>query len=617
MYGSVVYIDLVIRREVKIMSNNDIESLAVIAVKLSLIDTKHLQPDISENDKTPSWDGSVFIYKENKGVKSDMLGKVPVQVKGKIEKNHTKNEISYSMDVSDLRNYQNDGGCLLFVVYIDPKNRMKQKIYYNTLTPVKLDRILKNTTKNQVKKSIKLKAFPHDNYMKENILRNFYWDCYRQRSIHANDYIEFDKIGKIKNIEEIRIPVTSSTKSGPSYRTLLESEIYLYAKRKDMSTLIPVSALPIIKNISNIEECNVSIDDKTYYDKIKIIREIDGITLCIGESMKLIFKDQEDVYKISYESSNKARVLAKDLEFNLEMMEAGYFKIDDEKITIEKDKIVYENYDTEKLNQNLAYAKDVVKALDILGCYDDISLDELDGKDNYFLNLLIEAFVYNKAIGGIKELKQPASYVCIGKLKFYLYFEETEFENEYKVYNFFDKYLPATYCEKGNKNNSYDVSQFVILNKNDFLNASNIDFDKVITDFKSIKHNSLTFSTANYYLLELLAAADIAEGKRKEKILKACEDFALWIKKAPDEELEDEIKTINLLQVYKRQRDLTDEEKDELYKILENNSNNNQYMVGAYLLLGQQIQAERFFNKMSKDERNNFKEYPIYNFWNE
>lgn len=597
------------------INNNDIESLAVMAVKTSLIDTEYLQQDISENDKTPSWDGSVFIYNENKGDKSKILGKVPVQVKGKGEKNHTKNEVSYSMDVSDLRNYLNDGGCLLFVVYIDPNNKTKHKIYFNTLTPVKLKKILKNIKK-QKTKSIRLKTFPFDSDKKEDIFRNFYYDCKRQRSINANDYIDFDKIGKMKNIEEIRIPFSSNSKSDP-YKTILENEIYLYVKPKDFSTLIPVNALPKINSISSLIDCNISVNNIIYYDKIKTIREIDGVTLCIGESLKLIFKDKEDKFEISYESSDKARVLAKDLEFNLKMMEAGYFKINDEELTIDKDKIVYENYNTEKLNQNLAFAKDVVKVLDILGCDDDICLDDLDKKDMNYLNMLIDAFLYDKSIGGINNLKNPVSYVCVGELKFYLYFEETESKNEYKVYNFFDKYLPATYCEKGNKDNSYDISQFVILNKNDFLTASNVDFDKIILDFKNIKHNRMTFSNANYYLLELLSAADIAVGKRKEKILKACEDFALWIKEAPDDELEDEIKTMNLLQVYKRQRDLTDEEEDELYDIVENNSDNNQYMVGAYLLLGQQRQAERFFNKMSKEDQKDFKEYPIYNFWEE
>lgn len=594
------------------LNNKDIETLAVSAVRESITISNHLEGYISENDKEPSWDGSIIIYGNKKGNKSDIIGRVSVQVKGKKEKNHRRKEITYKMKVSDLRNYLNDGGCILFVVYINPNN-MAKKIYYNALTPVELKIILKNT-ENQDNKNIRLKHFPTDVNKKDDILLNFYNNSNRQ-NLYNVAFLKLNQVKEMKNFENLVIPISSFSKIDP-HKALLENDVYFYANTKDTTISIPVGHILKIVNTSNYIKCSISIDEQIYYEKIKIVRTRDEDILCIGESLKLIFKDTEDMYKISYESSNKARVLAKDLEFNLKMMEAGYFKIDDEKITIEKDKIVYENYDIEKLNQNLAFAKDVVKALDILGCEEDICFDELDEKDWDSLNILVDAFVYGKNIGGIKKLENPFSNVYVGKLKFYLYFEEIKSTNEYKVYNFFNKNLEVTIHYQDRKKEAFDISQFIILTKNDFLTASNIDFDKVVLDFKNVKHNNRTFSTANYYLLELLAAADIAEGKRKDKILEACEDFALWIKEAPDDELEDEIKTINLLQVYKRQRDLTDDEKDELYDIVENNSNNNQYMVGAYLLLGQQRQAERFFNKMSKDERNNFKEYPIYHFWN-
>lgn len=596
------------------MNNKDIETLSVNAVRECITITDHLEQSISDNDKEPSWDGSIIIYGDKKGDKSKILGKVPVQVKGKRESKQSKNEVSYKMKVSDLRNYLIDGGCFLFLVYINPVN-MKKKIYYSALTPIKLERILENVVK-QKSKSIRFKTFPLDNNKKEDLLLNFHHDCKRQTSFKRNDYIEIEELGKINSIEEIIIPFASIIKP-LSYKTLLENEIYFYAKLKDNSTLIPVNALPKVNTISNSIDCNISIDDKTYYDNMRIVRKIDGITLCIGESLKLIFKDNEEKFKISYESSDTARVVAKDLEFSLKILGAGYFKINDEEITIDKDKIMYDNFYIDEARQDLELSKDVVKCLDTLKCEEDIHFGELKEQDWAHLNILINAFVYNENIKGLGIMKSIIRYIYVGKHKFFLYFKQIDSKDEYKVYNFFDIHLPSEYSDKSNNIESFDVSQFVILSKQDFLTCNNIDFNKILLDFKNIKHSDETFSTANYFLLELLSAADIADGKRNEKILKVCEDFALWIKEAPDDELEDEIKTINLLQVYKRQRDLSDEEEDELYEILENNSDNNQYMVGAYLLLGQQRQAERFFNKMSKDERNDFKEYPIYHFWKE
>lgn len=48
------------------MSNNNIESIRVTAGRDSLILTDNiLSPSINERDKGSSWDGEVFIYKDN------------------------------------------------------------------------------------------------------------------------------------------------------------------------------------------------------------------------------------------------------------------------------------------------------------------------------------------------------------------------------------------------------------------------------------------------------------------------------------------------------------------------------------------------------------------------
>lgn len=594
------------------MNSRDIETFSVNAVKDSITASDRLEEFISDNDKEPFWDGSIKIYREKKGIKRNSIGEVRVQVKGKEDEDHTKDEISYNMDIIDLKYYLNNGGCFLFVVYINPDNFTK-KIYYSDLTQSKLEKILKNN-KNKYTKAVKLKPFPFENGEKYDLLLKFYYESNKKDISYLNTSLDFNKLDKMDNIENLVFSSPSSS-SIDFNKVLKENRIQFYAKLKDVPVPIPIKNIPKIDTISNSVNCIVSVDGKTYYDKITIVRKINRYILYIGESLKLIYKENSDYYKIEYESSNKARVLAKDLEFNLKVLETGSFKINDIEINVGKDELIYNNFNIDALKKNLLFAKDVVKTLDILGCDDDICFNELGDQDWLHLNILINAFAYNKTISGIENISRSVCYVCVGDLKFYIYIEEIKFKNEYKIYNFFDRYLPSTYCDKNNESESFDVSQFIILKKNDFLTVSNIDFKKIFLDFKDIKHNSETFSTANYYLLELLAAADIAEGKRKEKILKACEDFALWIKEAPDDELEDEIKTINLLQVYKRQRDLTDDEKDELYDIVENNSNNNQYMVGAYLLLGKQRRAERFFDKMSKEDKNEFKKYPIYHFW--
>ena len=102
------------------MDSNAIETLSISAVRDSIDVCKYLQQYIESNDKSPSWDGYVNIYDGTDKAKAHMKGRMPVQVKGKECTDHSAEAISFSADVSDLRNYLYDGGAMYFVVLIDP-----------------------------------------------------------------------------------------------------------------------------------------------------------------------------------------------------------------------------------------------------------------------------------------------------------------------------------------------------------------------------------------------------------------------------------------------------------------------------------------------------------------
>lgn len=63
-----------------------IEESAIHALKGVLLRCPTLAAYISENDKTPSWDGQIFVYGSADQKKSDGILVVPVQVKGTASK---------------------------------------------------------------------------------------------------------------------------------------------------------------------------------------------------------------------------------------------------------------------------------------------------------------------------------------------------------------------------------------------------------------------------------------------------------------------------------------------------------------------------------------------------
>ena len=102
----------------------DIESMAVTAIKNLIAWNNYLTSFINDKDKEPSWDGNIYVYSTptNTHNKKDLVGRVPVQVKGHISCGDFPDEVSYSVDTSDLRNYLHDGGIIYFVVYLNTNN---------------------------------------------------------------------------------------------------------------------------------------------------------------------------------------------------------------------------------------------------------------------------------------------------------------------------------------------------------------------------------------------------------------------------------------------------------------------------------------------------------------
>lgn len=201
----------------------------------------------------------------------------------------------------------------------------------------------------------------------------------------------------------------------------------------------------------------------------------------------------------------------------------------------------------------------------------------------------------------------------IASLRFVLYFKKIDEDGTYEIYDFFKSEFFVVY-EIGD-GVRLPISQFFILHADDLLTVSNIDYDVLLPSFQSAEHHSDTMNRANWFLLDLLTAYDKATGKRKEKLLKTCDEFSKWIFEAQDDELCYEVRLLNRLQTIKRQRDFNIDEVSSLYALIENRDTNEETRIGAYLLLNQQKPAEIHYAQLSENARNNFKEYPIYHFW--
>jgi len=221
------------------LDNQTIETLAVNAVRDSITISEYLSPYINDNDKEPTWDGKVYIYNDKSKKKSKMRGYVPVQVKGRECNDLTKDKITYPVSIVDMRNFLFDGGAIFFVVYIS-SGGSKRKIYYTTLSPVKLKSYLEDAKKHNTK-SLPFKLFPTENNSKANIFLNFFMDSKKQTSFATTGILSLEELEKQNAIQSLSFSVTGYGYSQSDiYKALFENEIYMYAEIKGNSIPVPL-----------------------------------------------------------------------------------------------------------------------------------------------------------------------------------------------------------------------------------------------------------------------------------------------------------------------------------------------------------------------------------------
>lgn len=593
------------------LDSKKIEILAVNAVKDSIVTTDFLDQYIAENDKEPSWDGFVYIYDDIRKTKDTLKGRMPVQVKGKECDDHSNKEISYSMSKADLVNYLNDGGCILFVVYIG-NNGLTRKIYYSILTPIKLRQLLVGVNKT---KAIHLKEFPSDKNQKTTIFFNSFQNCQKQASFANGKLYSIEELEKSNMLENIVIPFSGVGIDDPQ-TALINNEVYLYAKIKGSNIPQPLEIIPQNIHTQQVIKADITINNKRYYSEYTLIKSANETCLCIGESLKIYFHKEKSPAKLKYKNAEKVRILAKDLEFMLSYLNEGYFKIGNAKFPFDYSGMDTSNFDKEYENDRLLNAKEIVKMLDILGCEEDINLKELNPEDLNNLNCLVKSFVKNESIYAPNDKLQPVICIKVGQLRFAVIVVKGSEDKSYRLLNFFDGVIPAAVENPENKNEMIPISQYCILHKEELLTLNNLDYSVLLPSFKNIENNAITYEKANWFLLDLIRAYDEAKGERKEKILNACLEFSQWMAQAPDEALDKNIKKLNALQVIKRKRNFDKNEIMTLYSMAEDTTVSEDCRAGAYILLGQQTAAEIHFEKLSKDQQENFKTYPIYHFWN-
>jgi DNA-binding MarR family transcriptional regulator len=591
------------------MDNRTIEKFAANAVEESILDTDILHPEISENDKTLSWDGFIEVYKSTDKVKANFDGKVDIQVKGTMSNNHPK-IISFSAETADLRNYLNNGGVIYFVVRIHKERTSERKVYYESLTPVKLKQYLTGVKK-QKTKTIKLKEFPSDKYERVSIIINFLQNSRNQSSYVNSGFISLEEMHK--KGYNYTMPITSYGKkdANPLFSAIVGKEIYAYVSTEGSSALIPVDTPLTIHELNHKIDKKIYVGDKCYYDSYEYKISVEGTSIKIGDSMTLVFgKNETTTVKINMKFSPLLRKATQDMRFIADALNANNFNIDLIPIGLASFKLKIPDF-ISGIEKRLVLFEKIIDLFIILHVDDDLNIDNLTAEEQKRIEILIKAFADREHIKNIAT-NTPTSVLDlkISNIVLKLIILKNE-DNTYRIQDFFNS--SATVSYKDENGNHRITSPYSALSKDDYLCVSNINYDCILESYKKAAiQNPDVYDRVNMDILQMLLAYDEMPNS---KLLNVAKDLANWIL-IEKKQLNKNINTLNYLQTIKRERSFSKDEIRQLSEITEDANASKQEKAGAYLLLGNKMLTEVHFEKLTKKEQDDFKRFPIFIFWN-
>ncbi|MCD7893471.1 MAG: hypothetical protein LUG60_07190 [Erysipelotrichaceae bacterium] len=578
----------------------DIEKIAVDTVNLSLSKTDYLTSYINVGEKTPVFDGPVYVYKTpgNNHKNKDLYGIVNTQVKGQKEEKLNKRQISYSIELSDLEVYRDQGGIMFFVVNID-SNR-NTRIYYEQLLPFDVNKHLANC-KGKKTKSIKLKPFPNDIEEITNLFLNFVSNSVKQSILKRRNNITFNEFSK-QFRSNFRYSLSynriTSEKQNP-FDYFFTHDTYLYAVNDDLDISIPLEHFEKMESISCISNVCIKTISGISYNQCQIKKELDKETITFGKNYTMIIEKDNKILNFNICGTLKERIKA--LKFYLDMFQH-------EKIFINEKEVLFTSNETNKLEHVNTVTKclqeliSLQDTLDLLDITIDLEMDNINNEENIMLDALVQS-VKNGQLVNLRTTSNSSKqmvFLKIANLQIGVCADKKG--NKYLISNFNDgnKTTGITF----ENSTTAETTIYNMFKKEHYLFLNNINFRKMIDSLKNYNSEG-HYEVSNLNLLEILLAYDESINKN---LLDVATEIVEWLYMT----LNDETSLINLYQCYIRYRNLDENEINKIIELL-NSTKNNLIIVGCHILLGNKYMIDNAKNKLTGIELEALQNYPIYN----
>lgn len=580
----------------------DIETAATSEIKSRIASTELLSQFINEGDKEPKWDGFIYAYSNKSKSNDNMIGRAPVQIKGKLLKRLSKQGRTYPIARNNMISYRNDGGIMYYVVELT--NDGRKKIFYASLTPYLLNSYL-NLPCNGANINIRMKPLPEKDNDFENLVINFIKDCKRQAVLNTTDKNwTVPEIIKLLGPDNIKMNCNFTARGYDVYdpfSILMQNELYLYMENEESGLRFPIQYLSNIESICTEVEANVYANGKLYYNKITIEKSKDSNnSVRLGTSFKIIFSEEKAILKYNLKGTLDEQIHS--IEFLKDMLSDEGIYFDENKFSISPTKKELKQFSDQGMDDKLEKFYEIKTFLDRLGVKEAFEIEKATEKQLRDLEIFMKSLLHNEEIFFNETDLPPLGMFELGNLHLMLLLRQQE-NGSYKIKDYFRTVMQCELDAEGR----YDTSQFCIMRADDYEKASNMDISLIEKSFKE-HHNKAHYDRTNLCLLEMIKAYD--NDTARTDLLSLAQNLCEWLIQS-DEPIS--IYTLNLLQCVLRTRELSDGEIKELS--VHTQDENTQIRLGANILLGNHRMARLEYNSLSNDDKEAFQQYPIFKFY--
>lgn len=612
----------------------NIEQLSTNELTDLLLNTGYMETYINTNDREPSWDGNIYMYNDycklnESHKKEDLIGRIPVQVKGTLVKSlsDTKIRTNYKVELSDLRNYLNDGGVIYFVIEALQSNNknagiLKRKIFYKVLAPCDIEQILTKHN-NKRKHSIVFKLFPQDANKINTIVRNSIETCRRQHS--SNGKCISPALIDLMH-DKLHIHAFEYDKSKFFLETLFENGIHAYCMKPGGFEL-PLFNYDNLISIESKTTADVCFSNRHLVLDLNFQKTDSEFTIKVGKIITI--KKESEILNISFHPSNRIEedIFYTDMILYLSEATDKFILINEFKLNIQNE--LFATMSTESIAAYNRKLYDINNHIQSLGLNFDITLDNSD--DLALAIILNECTNNNKQISEqtLRRVLDIESYASLKKNKA-LFVKQNFYDTKIlicltkissKRYLILDPFSKK-YTFKNKRRQI--ISVFDMISLNDYCEACNIRIDEIVNSYQALPVSKKSINSATNTLLNLLGAYDYLNRQDfsnykcvcyRNSLLRTANELADWISKNNCDKSFTLKSRINLLQTIRRERPFSEDEVEQIKDMIDNNSKSaNDDKFALYLLLDDQKHAQKLFETLTVKDQDFYRTLPIFHF---